>query len=180
MEGRAVSGAPADYIDVAERLRELRSAHPEGCVRVLDPARPYTIETVGDRTFIVVVAACYRTPDDPTPGVGMAWEPFPGPTNFTRDSELQNAETSAWGRAIVATLIADTKRVASSDEVRNRQPGVDPNIVESLCNAYEALPGDQRPDLAEIMGYALKSTANAAAALKRLHDRAAELQGVDA
>lgn len=32
-----------------------------------------------------------------------------------------NAETSAWGRAIVAALAADTQKVASAQEVRNRQ-----------------------------------------------------------
>lgn len=32
-----------------------------------------------------------------------------------------NAETSAWGRAIVACLAADTQKIASADEVRNRQ-----------------------------------------------------------
>jgi hypothetical protein len=32
-----------------------------------------------------------------------------------------NAETSAWGRAIVACLAADTQKIASLDEVRNRR-----------------------------------------------------------
>jgi hypothetical protein len=32
-----------------------------------------------------------------------------------------NAETSAWGRAIVAALAADTKKVASMDEVNARR-----------------------------------------------------------
>jgi len=32
-----------------------------------------------------------------------------------------NAETSAWGRAIVACLAADTQKIASANEVRNRQ-----------------------------------------------------------
>jgi len=31
------------------------------------------------------------------------------------------AETSAWGRAIVAALAADSQKIASADEVRNRQ-----------------------------------------------------------
>lgn len=116
-----MSGPPPDYIDVAERIRTFSEKHPDGCLRPADPGEPYRIETVAGATFIVVVAAAHRTPDDPTPGIGMAWEPFPGPTNFTRDSELQNAETSAWGRAIVAVLAADTKRgVASANEVRNR------------------------------------------------------------
>ena len=51
----------------------------------------------------------------------MAWEPLPGLTPFTKGSELMVAETSAWGRAIVAALAADTQKVASADEVRNRQ-----------------------------------------------------------
>jgi len=110
-----------DYVEVADRIVEFRNRYPDGALRPVDPANPYRIETVGDKTFIVVVAAAYRTPDDPTPGIGMAWELFPGKTNFTRDSELQNAETSAWGRAIVAVLAADTKKgIATADEVRAR------------------------------------------------------------
>jgi hypothetical protein len=71
---------------------------------------------------MVYSAAAYRSPDDKLPGVGWAYEPIPGPTNFTRDSELQNAETAAWGRAMVAALAVDTKKgIASSEEVRNRQ-----------------------------------------------------------
>jgi hypothetical protein len=71
---------------------------------------------------MVYSAAAYRSPDDSLPGVGWAYEPIPGPTNFTRDSELQNAETAAWGRAMVAALAVDTKKgIASSEEVRNRQ-----------------------------------------------------------
>jgi hypothetical protein len=37
-----------------------------------------------------------------------------------------NAETSAWGRAIVACLVADTKRIASADEVRARSEDAGP------------------------------------------------------
>ena len=67
-------------------------------------------------------ACAYRTPDDIRPGVGVAWELVPGATSFTRGSEAMNAETAAWGRAIVAVLAADTKRgVASAQEVNNRQ-----------------------------------------------------------
>jgi hypothetical protein len=55
-------------------------------------------------------------------GRGSGWRTRSGRTNFTRGSELQNAETSAWGRAIVAALAADTRQgVASADEVRNRR-----------------------------------------------------------
>src|SRR5690606_7776514 len=94
----------------------------EGSLQPVDPVNPYRVETIGDRTFIVYTAAAYRHPDDRRPGIGVAWEPFPGLTPYTRNSELMNAETSAWGRAIIAVLAADAKRgIASLEEVRNRQ-----------------------------------------------------------
>lgn len=115
---------PLDYIDVATRIIEFREKYPTGS---LQPWRdPYVLEVnMGDgklKSFMVYSAAAYRSPDDSLPGVGYAWEPIPGPTNFTRDSELQNAETAAWGRAMVAALAVDTRKgIASSEEVRNRQ-----------------------------------------------------------
>lgn len=115
---------PADsgYIDVAERIAEFRSKYPDGALQPTDPANPYKIETIGSQTFIVYTAAAYRSPDDKMPGIATAWEPFPGSTPYTRNSELMNAETSAWGRAIIAVLAADSKRgIATSEEVRNRQ-----------------------------------------------------------
>jgi len=109
---------PLDYIDVATRIVDFRTKHPEGSLQQVR----YEVLEVGGRTFLAFTAAAYRTPDDERPGIGTAWEPIPGPTPFTRDSELQNAETAAWGRAIVAALAADTKHgIASSEEVRNRQ-----------------------------------------------------------
>ena len=114
----------SSYLTVAERIAEFRAKHPEGCLRPLDPDEPFKVVTVGDKMFVTYAAAAFRTPDDPCPGVGLAWEPFPGRTSFTRDSELMNAETSAWGRAIVAVLASDTtKGIATREEVQNRQEG---------------------------------------------------------
>lgn len=108
---------PLDYIDVAARIVEFRTKHPEGSLQQHD----LQFVTFGGNDWVVYTAAAYRTPDDERPGIGTAWEAVPGKTNFTRDSELQNAETAAWGRAIVAALAADTKKgVASEQEVRNR------------------------------------------------------------
>lgn len=109
------------YVDVAERIRQLREKHPEAVLRPYNPAEPFKVMNIGNREFIVYTAACYRTPDDPMPAVAVAAEPAVGKTNYTRDSEVMNAETSAWGRAIVACLAADTQKVASLDEVRNRR-----------------------------------------------------------
>lgn len=110
-----------DYNTVADRLVEFKEKHPQGCLRPLDPAKPFDVITLGDRLFVVYVAAAYRTPDDPLPGIGTAWEPFPGATPFTKNSELQNAETAAWGRAIMASLASSSKKLASLDEVVNRE-----------------------------------------------------------
>jgi hypothetical protein len=115
---------PLDYIDVATRIIEFREKFPQGSLQSWRD--PYVIEVrITDTTFksfMVYSAAAYRSPDDELPGIGWAYEPIPGPTNFTRDSELQNAETAAWGRAMVAALAVDTRKgIASSEEVRNRQ-----------------------------------------------------------
>lgn len=120
------------YIPVADRIAEFRAKHPEGSLRPLDPNKPFEIVTMTgvdkhgketQQTYIVYTAAAYRTPDDPNPGIGTAWEVWPGRTPYTRDSELQNAETSAWGRALVAALAADTNRgIASAEEVYARRP----------------------------------------------------------
>jgi hypothetical protein len=121
---------PKDYVDVATRITEFRDKYPEGYLAPIDLRQPYRIETVTGtdkdgrevtQTFIVVVAAAHRTRDDGAPGVGMAWEVFPGRTPYTRGSELMNAETSAWGRAIIAVGAADSRKgIASAEEVRNR------------------------------------------------------------
>jgi hypothetical protein len=111
-----------DYVDVAERIALFRSAHPEGSLQPFNPAEPLRVMQIGDQTYLLYVAAAYRHPEDPRPGIGIAWEVFPGRTPYTKNSEAMVAETSAWGRAIVAALAADTKRgIASQEEVRNRR-----------------------------------------------------------
>jgi hypothetical protein len=115
----------SDYVDVAERVRIFREKHPEGSLQPANLDKPVEIVTIGEKTFLVYVAAAYRSPDDTRPGIGSAWEPFPGRTPYTKDSELMVAETSAWGRAIMAALAGDSKRIASLDEVRARRQAED-------------------------------------------------------
>lgn len=109
------------YVDVAERIRRFKAAYPNGCLRPFNPSEPFRIMEIGGREFIVYTAAAFRSPDDPCPGIAVAAEPAVGQTSFTKMSEVMNAETSAWGRAIVAVLAADSQRIASAEEVRNRQ-----------------------------------------------------------
>jgi hypothetical protein len=120
-----------DYVDVAQRIADFRELYPSGSLQPADPAKPWEQATVEGTdktgkhfvaTMIVYAAAAYRTPDDPRPGIGIAWEAFPGRTPYTLGSELMNAETSAWGRAIIAVLASDSKAgVASRQEVKARR-----------------------------------------------------------
>lgn len=129
-----------DYIDVASRIKTFREKHPEGCLRPFDPAEPVKIISIGDKTYLQYVAAAYRSPDDERPGIGVAWEAFPGRTPFTKDSEAMVAETSAWGRAIVAVLAADTKKgIASAEEVQAAQ-------ARTAAPAEDAYGGKWLPD----------------------------------
>jgi hypothetical protein len=149
---------PKDYVDVATRIQEFRTAHPHGTLQPWNPAEPFRIvEAQGakkdgqrtEQTFIVVIAAAYRTPDDPRPGIGMAWEIFPGRTPYTLGSELMNAETSAWGRAIIAVGAADAKRgIASEEEVRNRAAERDPAADAGKGSDWRP-PADPRTRKAE-------------------------------
>lgn len=109
---------PKDYNDVASRIVEFRMKHPEGSLQQHD----LQFVNVNGKDWVVYTAAAYRTPDDIRPGMGTAWEPIPGPTSFTKDSEVQNAETAAWGRAMMAALAVDAKKgIATSDEILARQ-----------------------------------------------------------
>lgn len=102
-----------DYKEVAERLRDLFAKHPDARMR-----GSYEIVDVAGKLHVVYRAECHRDADDQTPAVGYAWEEIPGRTPYTKGSELQNAETSAWGRAIVAVGASESKRIASADEMR--------------------------------------------------------------
>ena len=145
---------PLDYIDVATRIIEFREKFPLGSLQSWRD--PYVIEVriteTTFKSFMVYSAAAYRSPDDELPGIGWAYEPIPGPTNFTRDSELQNAETAAWGRAMVAALAVDTRKgIASSEEVRNRQ-------VKSTDAPQAKTPAAQRVYTDEEIASATKVT----------------------
>lgn len=116
-----MSGFAEDYIPVNERIAKFIEQYPAGSLRPLWPDEPYRVLGEGDTKWLVYGACAYRTPDDPAPGVGLAWEPVPGRTPYTRGSELMVAETSAWGRALAAIGIATNKSIASAEEVRSAQ-----------------------------------------------------------
>ena len=105
-----------DYVEVHDRIAAFYAKHPEGSLQ----SDWQLLELNGQQT-IVVEARAYRDREDPRPGKGLASEPVPGLTPYTKGSELMNAETSAWGRAIAALGFEVKRGIASANEVRARQ-----------------------------------------------------------
>jgi len=135
----------SNYVDVPTRFAAALERWPE--LRIMEN-RP-EIVTIDGKTFISVTMQAWRTPDDPIPCQATCYEPFPGKTSFTRDSEQMNASTSALGR--VLGLMMSFGKLASFEEVRNRQPEAPvelhnmarkaPARNETLESKYEAPAG---------------------------------------
>jgi hypothetical protein len=139
-------GFAEDYIPVNERIALFVAKYPEGSLRPLWPDEPYRVLGEGETKWLVYGACAYRWPDDPAPGVGMAWEPVPGRTPYTKGSELMVAETSAWGRALAAIGIATNKSIASAEEVRSaRERSQAPREGRKACRLVPRHPPNRPP-----------------------------------
>lgn len=140
-----------DYVEVADRILDFYKAFPKGSLTRGD----WGVREVDGKTFIVYTALAHRDPDDRHPGVGTAWEPFPGGTPYTKNSELMNAETSAWGRAIIATGLVSNGKIASREEVINRmhdgdsEPEPEPKPKRQRRKAKPDPTGDEIAKAAE-------------------------------
>jgi hypothetical protein len=130
----------SDYVDVPTRFAALLTKWPELRIKEHRPE----IVTIGDKAFISVTMQAWRTPDDPIPCQATCFEPFPGKTPFTRDSEQMNASTSCLGR--LAGLMMSFPKMASLEEVVNRQTEQKP------AKAWMASEGQRR--LLKALGYA--------------------------
>ena len=107
-----------DYVEVKDRIKLFYELFGQG--RLVTGEVRLTTEPDGVPR-VMVQGLAYRSPDDPLPGVGWSWLQLPGSTPYTRGSEIENAETSAWGRAIGALGILIDRSIASSQEVQNKQ-----------------------------------------------------------
>lgn len=101
------------YTTVQERIQEFYIKYPDGSLQfefkgILD----------GSPQMMWGIAYAYRTPNDERPGIGTAAELIEGKTPYTRGSELQNLETSAWGRCLAALGLGLSKGIASKQEVQ--------------------------------------------------------------
>lgn len=115
----------SNYTTVNERILTFYDLYPQGFIST----HPAKIVDIAGHTFISVVAEVSCSPDGPTI-IAEAWEPFPGKTPYTKDSEQQNAATSAIGRCLGQLKIGIKAAMASSDEVKHRVEGRDPQQVQ--------------------------------------------------
>jgi len=127
----------SNYITVAERVAKFIEQHPEGSL-----TGSFEFTEIAGEHLIVYTAKAYRHPEDKRPGVGTATEPYPGTTSFTKGSELMNAETSAWGRAIAAVGIVASREIATAQEVRQTE-----QEIRTAQEAGEALPPERVDEL---------------------------------
>lgn len=102
-----------DYVTVAERIDQFYDKYPKGSLQA------EVIEL--SETRVVVRAYAYREADDAKPAIAHSMLGIPGSTQFTRGSEIENAETSAWGRAIGALGILIDRSIASANEIETKR-----------------------------------------------------------
>jgi hypothetical protein len=114
----------SNYVDVPTRFAMALERWPELRLKEHRPE----VHTVCDKVFISVTMQAWRTPDDQIPAQATAWEPIPGLTPFTRNSEMMNASTSALGR-VLGLMLSFGPKMASTEEVRNRQQTTAPAVL---------------------------------------------------
>jgi hypothetical protein len=124
-----------DYIEVKDRLKMALEKHPE--LRVIE--EPAQTIPIGDRLFLICRVQVHRDTTDTMPVVAAAWEPLPGRTPYTKDSELMVGFTSALGRALGYMGFGITKSIASANEVKNRPPE-SPRIDANALGGTEGAP----------------------------------------
>ncbi|NBW21736.1 MAG: hypothetical protein EBR82_78640 [Caulobacteraceae bacterium] len=151
-----MAGKPEGYQEVAERVHAFYATYPMGSIRT----ESVEFVQVAGKDYVLVKAAVYRGPDDPHPGTGTAMDPIPGTTPFTKGSEVENAETSSWGRAL-ASIGLGGRKIATADEVavKTAQTATRVTITEAQGKELAKLAADKglaTPELRKLVANAMQ------------------------
>ena len=122
-----------DYQTVAYRVQRLREDHADW--RILT----HLVER--DETSVVMRAEIV-TSDGITIGTGYA-EEYRAASHINKTSALENAETSAIGRALAAAGYGGTE-YATANEVQTaiKQQDIDPEMILRACNSLTELKSE--------------------------------------
>lgn len=126
----------SDYITVNERIEKFYQKYPDGSIQT-------EIFELTD-TRVIMRSFVYRTPDDIRPATGMAME-VEGSSFINRNSHIENAETSAVGRALAMLGFEIKKSIASKEEVENAK------LNQNKENISEKISQDQLKRLYSII-----------------------------
>ena len=135
------------YVEVSERIEKFYIKYPHGSLRsevvkyetwqgeyldfMTKDAEGRKQLVKGLCGIVIMKAQAFREPGDPNPGEGHSTMMIPGTTPYTRDSEVENAETSAWGRALAALGFEVRRGIASRQEIQNKRTD---DFVESSAD----------------------------------------------
>jgi len=122
-----------EYATVAYRLALFRADYPKGCI---------VTKLISDTDGVIVFMATVDDGDDML-ATGYA-EEVRGSSNINKTSALENAETSAVGRALAFAGYHSSTSIASADEVSvaiARQN--EPKATKKQVEAIGAFLGDQ-------------------------------------
>jgi hypothetical protein len=138
-----------DYVPVAERLEKFYERYPDG--RVTTSIVEHNLES----GFVLMRAEVYRSPDDAAPAAtGHAFE-VRGESYVNKTSYVENAETSAVGRAL-AMLGFEVKRgIASREELQKTarmQPAAQASAKAATPPAREESAADLDKDILQSAG----------------------------
>lgn len=143
------------YVQVNERIITFYEMYPKGNIeseivefknavfgpveikkRKGDNGREYEFEfwPVVTKGIVIVKARAFRDPEDRCPAIGHSSLEIPGSTPYTEGSELENAETSAWGRALAALGLEVKRGIATSNEIAAKRGPV-PNEKKGKVKA---------------------------------------------
>ena len=132
------------YVQVNERIIEFYTKYPLGSIQS-------EVLQLTDN-HVIMKAYVYREPGDPNPGIGHSMMQIPGPTPYTKGSEIENAETSAWGRALAALGFEVKRGIASQQEIENKQQGVSQGRLkvkpdgQGVQGSTQRAPREPKPD----------------------------------
>jgi hypothetical protein len=160
-----MSGNPIDngYITVAIRHSAFVEDYPNGLIE--------TYLAHASAGLVVVHCSVWKNREDAdndkrADGTGMASMPIPGPTTFTKNSEVENAETSALGRALAAIGYHAKETMASQDEIDMKREEVPEHrsstrkgarpLIEPEEQAEVRAEVDMREQRAIIMNWGIK------------------------